>query len=130
MKTLVRIFFGVPDSWLLAVVALVVLDYITGVCAAIHEENLSSEVGGKGIAKKVVIFAVISLAHIIDEYVLKEGGTIQTMTSIFYVVNESISILENAIRPGLPIPERLKNIIKSIGRTEENSKDNNKNCPK
>lgn len=123
-------FFRVPDSWLLAVVALVVLDYITGVCAAIHEENLSSEVGGKGIAKKVVIFAVISLAHIIDEYVLKEGGTIQTMTSIFYVVNESISILENAIRTGLPIPERLKNIIKSIGRTEENSKDNNKNCPK
>lgn len=127
MKTLVRIFFGVPDSWLLAVVAIVILDYITGVCAAIHEGNLSSEVGAKGIAKKMVTFAVISLAHIIDEYVLKEGGTIQTMTSVFYIVNESISILENAIRTGLPIPERLKNIIKSIGENEDNRKISGKN---
>ena len=66
-------------------------------------------------------FAVISLAHILDEYVLKEGGAIQTMTSIFYIVNESISILENAIRTGLPVPEKLKSIIRSLGESEESS---------
>ena len=91
-KKIYTIFWGVPDSWLYAVIALVILDYITGVCAAIHSKELSSEIGAKGIAKKMATFAVISLAHILDEYVLKEGGAIQTMTSIFYIVNESISI--------------------------------------
>lgn len=71
--------------------------------------------------KRWQTFAVISLAHILDEYVLKEGGAIQTMTSIFYIVNESISILENAIRTGLPVPEKLKSIIRSLGESEDNS---------
>lgn len=71
--------------------------------------------------KKITTFAVISLAHILDEYVLKDGGAIQTMTSIFYIVNESISILENAIRTGLPVPEKLKSIIRSLGKSEESS---------
>lgn len=121
LKKIYTIFWGVPDSWLYAVIALVILDYITGVCAAIHSRELSSEIGAKVIAKKMAIFAVISLAHILDEYVLKEGGAIQTMTSIFYIVNESISILENAIRTGLPVPEKLKSIIRSLGESEENS---------
>ena len=121
MKNIVQIFYGTPDSWFYAVIALVILDYITGVCAAIHSRELSSEIGAKGIAKKITTFAVISLAHILDEYVLKDGGAIQTMTSIFYIVNESISILENAIRTGLPVPEKLKSIIRSLGESEDNS---------
>ena len=121
LKKVYTIFWGVPDSWLYAVIALVILDYIAGVCAAIHSKELSSEIGAKGIAKKMATFAVISLAHILDEYVLKEGGAIQTMTSIFYIVNESISILENAIRTGLPVPEKLKSIIRSLGESEDNS---------
>ena len=121
LKKVYTIFWGVPDSWLYAVIALVILDYITGICAAIHSKEFSSEIGAKGIAKKMATFAVISLAHILDEYVLKEGGAIQTMTSIFYIVNESISILENAIRTGLPVPEKLKSIIRSLGESEDNS---------
>lgn len=121
MKNIVQIFYGTPDSWFYAVIALVILDYITGVCAAIHSRELSSEIGAKGIAKKITTFAIISLAHILDEYVLKDGGAIQTMTSIFYIVNESISILENAIRTGLPVPEKLKSIIRSLGKSEESS---------
>ncbi len=121
MKNIVQIFYGTPDSWFYAVIALVILDYITGVCAAIHSRELSSEIGAKGIAKKITTFAVISLAHILDEYVLKDGGAIQTMTSIFYIVNESISILKNAIRTGLPVPEKLKSIIRSLGKSEESS---------
>lgn len=121
MKNIVQIFYGTPDSWFYAVIALVILDYITGVCAAIHSRELSSEIGAKGIAKKITTFAVISLAHILDKYVLKDGGAIQTMTSIFYIVNESISILENAIRTGLPVPEKLKSIIRSLGKSEESS---------
>lgn len=121
MKNIVQIFFGTPDGWLFAVITLVVLDYITGICAAIHNKELSSEIGAKGIAKKITIFAVISLAHILDEYVLKDGGAIQTMISIFYIVNESISILENATRTGLPVPEKLKSIIRSLGKSEESS---------
>ena len=121
MKNIVQIFYGTPDSWFYAVIALVILDYITGVCAAIHSRELSSEIGAKGIAKKITTFAVISLAHILDECVLKDGGAIQTMTSIFYIVNESISILENAIRTGLPVPEKLKSIIRSLGKSEESS---------
>ena len=121
MKNIVQIFYGTPDSWFYAVIALVILDYITGVCAAIHSRELSSEIGAKGIAKKITTFAVISLAHILDEYVLKDGGAIQTMTSIFYIVNESISILENEIQKGLPVPEKLKSIIRSLGKSEESS---------
>lgn len=121
MKNIVQIFYGTPGSWFYAVIALVILDYITGVCAAIHSRELSSEIGAKGIAKKITIFAVISLAHILDEYVLKDGGAIQTMTSIFYIVNESISILENVIPTGLPVPEKLKSIIRSLGKSEESS---------
>ena len=121
LKKVYTIFWGVPDSWLYAVIALVILDYITGICAAIHSKELSSEIGAKGIAKKMATFAVISLAHILDEYVLKEGGAIQTMTSIFYIVNESISILENAIRTGLPVLEKLKSIMRRLGESEDNS---------
>ena len=121
MKNIVQIFDGTPDSWFYALRALVILDYITGVCAAIHSRELSSEIGAKGIAKKITTFAVISLAHILDEYVLKDGGAIQTMTSIFYIVNESISILENAIRTGLPVPEKLKSIIRTLGKSQESS---------
>lgn len=130
MEKIIHIFFGVPDSWLYAVITLVVLDYITGVCAAIHGGDLSSEIGAKGIAKKMAVFAVISLAHILDEYVLKEGGTIQTVTSIFYITNESISVLENVIRTGLPVPERLKSVIKSIEKSEDNFENGSKNKEK
>lgn len=116
------LFFGSPDNLLYAFIIVVILDYVTGVCAAIHTKALSSKVGAKGIAKKVTVFAVISLAHVIDKYFLHLDDTIRTLTTTFYIVNECISILENVRNAGLPVPSKLQQIIKSLTERPPSSK--------
>lgn len=118
IKKIVTLFFGTPDNLLYAFIAVVVLDYITGVCAAVHTRTLSSKVGAKGISKKVTVFAVISLSHVVDKYFLHLGDTIRTLTTTFYIANECISILENVGNAGLPVPSKLQQAIKSL--TEDN----------
>ncbi|MDY3985792.1 phage holin family protein, partial [Dysosmobacter sp.] len=93
---------------------LVVFDYITGVCVAIHDQKLSSAIGAKGISKKVMIFILISMSYIADNYFLQAGNTLETVTILFYCANEAISILENAAKIGIPVPEKMKNLFSSI----------------
>lgn len=114
MSTLIHFFFGIVDGLLYALMFIVALDYITGVCVAISTHQLSSNVGAKGIAKKVSIFAIISLAHVIDQYLLKTGNSLRTVTTCFYLGNELISILENIDNLGLPIPNRLRQILHTL----------------
>jgi len=112
-------FLGGLDGFLYALVAFVVLDYITGVMLAVLEKKLSSEIGAKGIFKKVLIFTLVGIGHIIDSHIIGDGSVIRTAVIFFYLSNEGISILENASKIGLPIPEKLKDILSQLGDKED-----------
>jgi toxin secretion/phage lysis holin len=113
-------FLGSYDGFIYALVALVTIDYITGVMRAFVEKQLSSEIGVRGIVKKVLIFTLVGIGHTIDSQVLGGGNTIRTAVIFFYLSNEGVSILENAAHIGLPIPEKLKNALEQLhGRSNE-----------
>jgi len=115
-------FLGGPDGFLYALIAFVVVDYLTGVMCAIADRKLSSQIGAKGIFKKVLIFVLVGVGHIIDSQVLGNGGAVRTAVIFFYLSNEGISILENAAHIGLPVPEKLKAVLEQLhdrGEKEE-----------
>jgi toxin secretion/phage lysis holin len=114
-------FLGGMDGFMYALIAFVVIDYITGVMCAVLDKRLSSEVGARGIFKKVLIFALVGVGHIVDSKLIGTGDAIRTAVVFFYLSNEGISILENAGRIGLPIPEKLRSVLKQIN-TEETKK--------
>ena len=98
-------FFGGADGFLYALIAFVIIDYATGVINAIISKALSSEIGFIGICKKVMIFILVGVAHLIDFFILQEGTVIRTAVIFFYLANEGISILENSANIGLPLPK-------------------------
>lgn len=107
-------FLGGCDGVLIALVIFVVIDYITGVMGAIADKKLSSEVGFKGICRKVIIFLLVGIAQILDVNVIKTGSVLRTAVIFFYLSNEGVSILENAAHLGLPIPEKLKVVLEQL----------------
>ena len=113
-------FLGGWDGFLYALLAFVVIDYITGLMCAVLEKKLSSEVGFRGIFKKVLIFSLVAIGHIIDKSVIGDGYVIRTAVIFFYCSNEGVSMLENAGHLGLPIPAKLKDILEQLhDRTED-----------
>ncbi|CCI62856.1 Uncharacterized protein CA_C1842 [Streptococcus dysgalactiae subsp. equisimilis AC-2713] len=106
--------FGELDGILYALLVFIIIDYLTGIFAAVVEKQLPSSIGFRGIFKKIAILFLISLGHLIDTAIIKQGGTIRTMVIFFYLSNEGLSILENTVRIGLPIPEKLQAILKQI----------------
>ena len=107
-------FLGGCDGLLVALVIFVIIDYITGFMCAIVDHRLSSEVGFRGICKKVVIFLLVGIAQILDVNVIKTGSILRTAVLFFYLSNEGVSILENAAHLGLPVPEKLKTILEQL----------------
>ena len=107
-------FLGGCDGLLFALLAFVVIDYITGVMCAIVDKNLSSAVGFKGICRKVLIFLLVGIAHILDAQVIGAGSVLRTAIIFFYLSNEGVSLLENAAHLGLPVPEKLKDVLQQI----------------
>ena len=107
-------FMGGLDGLIYALVALVVIDYMTGLMAAAVEKKLSSEIGFRGIFKKVLIFMLVGIGHILDTKIIGDGSVLRTAVIFFYISNEGISILENAGRIGLPIPQKLKAILEQL----------------
>ena len=99
---------------LFALLAFVVIDYITGIMCAVVDKKLSSEVGFKGIFKKVLIFALVGIGHILDTRVIGSGSVIGTAVIFFYLSNEGVSLLENAAYLGLPIPQKLKSVLEQL----------------
>lgn len=110
------------DGFLYALIVFVVMDYVTGVMVGILNKELSSRIGFRGIFKKVVIFCLVAVAHIIDTLVIGTGSVLRTAVIFFYLSNEGISILENATVIGLPVPGKLKDILEQIreGKEDEN----------
>lgn len=109
---------GGCDGFLYALVTFITLDYITGVMLAIVERKLSSEIGFRGIFKKVLIFVMVSVGHIIDSKIIGTGSAIRTAVIFFYASNEGISILENATKLGLPIPDKLKTVLEQLSKED------------
>ena len=107
-------FLGGCDGLLYALIAFVVIDYITGVMCAISNHTLSSEVGFKGICRKVLIFLLVGIANILDIQVIGSGGALRTAVIFFYISNEGVSLLENAAHLGLPIPEKIKVVLEQL----------------
>ena len=107
-------FLGGWDGFLYALLAFVVIDYITGLMCAILDKKLSSEVGFRGIFKKVLIFSLVAIGNIVDQSVIGEGSVIRTAVIFFYLSNEGVSILENAAHIGLPVPQKLKDILEQL----------------
>lgn len=116
--TVISFLFGDIDGMLIALVSLIVLDYISGVIAAVIEKRLSSAVGAKGIAKKIFMLLIVSLANIIDINVIG-GHTLKTVTVVFYLCNECISLIENAGKIGVPVPAKLMQVLEQLKEKEQ-----------
>jgi len=112
-------FLGGLDGFLYALIAFVVIDYLTGIMVAVLEKRLSSEVGFRGIFKKVLIFSLVAVAHIVDSQLIQTGSAIRTAVIFFYLSNEGISILENTAKIGLPVPEKLKTVLEQLNKEEK-----------
>lgn len=107
-------FLGGFDGLLYALLVFVILDYITGVMCAVADKKLSSQVGFKGICRKVLIFALVGIGHLLDTHVIGSGSILRTAITFFYLSNEGLSLIENAAYLGLPIPAKLKTILEQL----------------
>lgn len=115
--------FGEVDGLLYALLFFIFIDYLSGIFAAVVERNLSSSIGFRGIFKKISLLFLVAVANLIDTRILKQGGAIRTMVVFFYLSNEGLSILENTIRIGLPVPKKLQVILKQLNQEEDKDGD-------
>lgn len=116
-------FLGGCDGLLIALVVFVTVDYITGVMCTIADRKLSSEVGFKGICRKMLVFLLVGIANILDVQVIGTGSVLRTAVIFFYISNEGVSLTENAAHLGLPIPEKLKAVLEQLHDPETDGKD-------
>ena len=111
-------FLGGVDGLLIALVVFMALDYVTGIMCAIVDKKLSSAVGFKGICKKVLILMLVGVANILDVHVVGQGSALRGAVIAFYLSNEGLSLLENAAYIGLPIPDKLREILEQLHNRE------------
>jgi toxin secretion/phage lysis holin len=115
-------FLGGADGLLIALIVLAVLDYVTGVMCAIADKKLSSAVGARGIFKKVLIFMLVGVGHVVDTHVVGTGSALRSAVICFYLSNEGLSVLENTAHLGLPVPDKLREILTQLhGRDDDES---------
>ena len=120
-------YLGGCDGLLIALIVFVVTDYITGVMCAVVDKKLSSAVGFRGIFKKVLIFALVGLGHILDTRVIGDGSVLRTALIFFYLSNEGVSLIENAAHLGLPVPKKLKEVLEQLHDRAEKEDNDDKN---
>lgn len=117
-------FLGGCDGLLYALIAFAVIDYITGVMCAVNDRKLSSAVGFRGICRKVLIFLLVGIANILDIHVVGTGSVLRTAVIFFYISNGGVSLLENASHLGLPVPEKIKEVLEQLhDRSESEGED-------
>ena len=115
-------FLGGADGFLIALIVLAALDYVTGVMCAVSDKKLSSEVGFRGIFKKMLIFMLVGVGHIVDTHVVGTGSALRSAVICFYLSNEGLSVLENAAHLGLPVPDKLKEVLTQLhNRSDKDS---------
>ena len=122
------LFIGPVNGLLIALIVFVITDYVTGLASAIVRKELSSSVGFKGLARKILIFLIVGIANVLDVYVLGANAVLRTAVIFFYIANEGLSIIENAGEIGLPIPKKLKEVLaqlrKKSGEEDKDGQDN------
>lgn len=116
-------FLGGWDGALYALITFITIDYVTGVMCAISDKRLSSEIGFRGICRKVIILCLVGVGSILDRHVIGTGSVLRTAVIFYYLSNEGISILENASILGLPVPEKLKNVLQQLREDKEDKND-------
>lgn len=116
-------FLGGCDGLLYALLIFVILDYLTGLMCAIVDKKLSSEIGFRGIFKKVMIFVMVGIGQVLDVQCLGSVGILRTAVIFFYLSNEGVSLVENAAHLGLPIPEKLKAVLEQLHDRAEKEED-------
>lgn len=112
-------FLGGLDGFLYALIMFVAIDYLTGLMAAYVQKKISSEVGFRGICRKVAIFCLVGVGHVLDTQVIQNGSVLRTAVIFFYLSNEGISIIENIAIIGLPVPKKLKNVLEQLRDDEK-----------
>ena len=115
-------FLGESDGLLYTLIAFVAVDYIAGVMCAVADKKLSSQVGFKGICRKVLIFALVGIGHILDTQVIGAGSVLRTAVIFFYLSNEGVSLIENTAHLGLPVPEKIKEVLSQLHDKEHQKK--------
>ena len=116
-------FLGGCDGLVYALLAFVVIDYLTGIMCAINDHTLSSEVGFRGICRKVLIFLLVGIANILDVNIIGSGSVLRTAVIFFYISNDGVSLLENAAHLGLPVPEKIKAVLEQLHDRAEDKED-------
>lgn len=106
--------FGDINGLLVALLIAMSLDFVTGIIVAVVKHELSSNICGKGIAKKVLMLCIVVVGHLVDSAVIGEGAAIQNLVVIFYLANECISLLENSARLGVKYPDKLIKILEQL----------------
>ena len=117
-------FFGGINGLIKVLITFTVIDYISGIIAAYIRHELSSKKGFDGIMRKIQMFALVGIAHVIDKNLLGDTEALKTAVCLFYVGNEGISILENAVKSGLKVPEALQEKLQKL--TDKNEKHDHK----
>ena len=115
-------FLGESDGLLYTLIAFIAVDYITGVMCAVADKKLSSQVGFKGICRKVLIFALVGIGHVLDAQVIGAGSVLRTAVIFFYLSNEGVSLIENTAHLGLPVPEKIKEVLSQLHDKEHQKK--------
>ena len=115
--------FGDINGLLIALLIAMTLDFVTGIIVAVVKHELSSNICGKGIAKKVLMLCIVVVGHLVDSAVIGEGAAIQNLAAIFYLANECISLLENSARLGVKYPDKLLQILKQLRENNDNDKE-------
>lgn len=112
---------GDLNSLLVTLLIMIVIDYITGVMCGAVTHSLSSDVGFRGIIRKVAILVMVALGHMVD-VAIGTGETVRNMVIAFYIANEGLSILENVVTLGLPVPDSLKKILETLKESANEKK--------
>lgn len=107
------------DTALQVILLFMILDYITGIIASALNGGLNSEVGAKGLAKKAGIIIMIILGSLLDRLTMNDEFIFRNVVIFFFIANEGISITENLGRIGLPIPEKIKNVLEQLKEEKE-----------
>ncbi len=115
--------YGEITGLFIAIIALMALDYVTGILCGIAAKALSSETGFKGLVKKLMVLVIIAVGHLIDTYIIGTGSALMTAVILFFAANEGISILENAAKLGLPIPKKLRDILEQLRKDDDHDDD-------
>lgn len=107
-------YMGGFDSLIYVLIIFMIVDYLTGVIGGVASGKLSSNIGFIGIYRKIMMLCLVGMANVLDQHILQTESILRTTVIFFYLSNEGISILENTAILGVPVPNKLHEILKRL----------------